>query len=76
MTKCVCGKDVRLRACKIRVYQRSGIINFIEHMDGTRVCVPGKWSCAELKPYRAPRQAELLVERWQDACRTGEKKGA
>jgi len=64
MNNCTCGKDVRLRACKITVNRHRGITNWIEHMDGTRVCPPGEWSSAEMKPYQTPRQSAALVDRW------------
>lgn len=49
MKKCVCGKEVRLRAVKCP--RPKGVINWIEHMDGTPVCVPGDWECRMWKPY-------------------------
>ena len=64
MNNCPCGKEVRLRACKITVNRSHGITNWIEHMDGTKVCPPGEWSSAEMKPYGTPSESAALVDRW------------
>jgi len=64
MNKCPCGKEARLRGCKITVNRRRGITHWIEHMDGTKVCPPGEWSSAEMKPYRTPRECDRMVDRW------------
>lgn len=48
---CSCGRDVRLRAMHIRFNGKRGIAHYLEHVDGTAVCVPGSWSCSMLKPY-------------------------
>jgi len=71
MNNCTCGKEVRLRACKITVNRHRGITNWIEHMDGTKVCVPGEWSSAEMKPYRTPRQSAVMMERWDRIANAG-----
>ena len=73
MNDCTCGKEVRLRACKITVNRRRGVTTWIEHMDGTRVCPSGEWSSAEMKPYQTPRQSDGLRQRWDSITATHEK---
>jgi hypothetical protein len=67
---CHCGQRVRLRASRITYGGWFGIAHWIEHVDGTRVCIPGEWSCATFKPY--PKRAEdheyfKLMRRWDEA---------
>jgi hypothetical protein len=70
MTNCTCGRFVRLRAVKISVNRKRGVSHWIEHMDGTNVCVAGDWTCAALKPYAKvenDRPSRQLVARWESA---------
>lgn len=64
MKPCSCGKDVRLRATKLR----HGIYHYIEHMDCTPVCVPGIWDCVMSKPYPKrieQRASQRMLDRWE-----------
>ena len=68
MKDCTCGQPVRLRASRISVNRRRGVVHWIEHMDGTKVCVPGEWSCAAIKPYPkrdADHEYAKLTARWE-----------
>ena len=67
MNACRCGRDVRLRAFLVAVSRHRGVTHYIEHLDGTRVCVPGDWTCCALKPYKTPREHEKLRDRWNKA---------
>lgn len=67
MKPCACGKDVRLRASKIG---RCGVFNYIQHVDGTPVCIPGKWDCIMLKPYPKTNQeypSRKMIARWEQS---------
>lgn len=67
---CHCGKEVRLRVSRITWHRRRGLTHWIEHADGTKVCIPGEWSCAEFKPYQQraeDRDYAKLLRRWDEA---------
>lgn len=69
MKDCTCGRNVRLRANIISVNRKRGVAHWIEHMDGTRVCVLGDWGCAALKPYakvESERPSRKLVALWDE----------
>lgn len=66
MKPCTCGQEVRLRGRKLG----HGIWNYIEHMDGTPVCVPGAWETVMAKPYPAreeDRPARKMLLRWESS---------
>ena len=70
MKNCSCGKEVRLRAYKISINRKRGVGHYIEHMDGTPVCVEGSWSCAALKPYpkiESERESRKMMSKWEKA---------
>lgn len=67
---CTCGREVRLRVMRISVNRKRGVTHWLEHMDGTKPCIDGDWSCAALKPY--PKNDEdsewrKLVRRFESA---------
>ncbi len=66
MKPCSCGKEVRLRAIPIRVNRKLGVMHWIEHMDGSKVCREGLWQCAMVKPYppEEERDRVKMVAKW------------
>lgn len=75
MIPCSCGKGVRLRAFRISVNRKRGVAHYLEHLDGTRPCIPGEWSCSALKPYpkdEAQSEWRKLIARF-DAAVLGDK---
>ncbi len=76
MKNCTCGKAVRLRAVAISVNRRRGVSHWIEHMDGSKVCLAGDWGCAALKPYakvESERPSRQLIARWESVVTTQEQ---
>ncbi len=68
MKNCTCGKAVRLRAVKISFNRKRGVSHWIEHMDGSSVCIAGDWTCAAFKPYakvESERPYWQLIARWE-----------
>ena len=69
MKNCICGKEVRLGAMKISVNRKRGVTNYILHMDGSKVCVPGDWTSVMMKPYPMPvetRPSRMLIRKWNE----------
>lgn len=49
------------------VNRRRGIVHWIEHVNGSAVCVGGLWNSISLKPYpkvEAETEWRKLVTRW------------
>ena len=75
MTSCPCGLDVRLRAARVRLDRRNGVMHWIEHRDGSKVCPSGPWSSVALKPYpkfQEEREYAKLCRRWDALARLDE----
>jgi hypothetical protein len=70
---CACGRGVVLRGARISFNRRRGIMHWIEHRDGSKVCEEGAWSCAAFKPYpkaEAEKEYAKLLARWECAAVT------
>lgn len=61
-----CGKPIRLRAFKIRINGKNGVVNYIEHMDGEKMH-SNEWEAVMFKPYpkkEEDRPATQMINRW------------
>ena len=53
---------------RVSVNRKRGVAHWIEHVNGTKPCGGGDWSCAALKPYprdESKREYSLLKARWE-----------
>jgi hypothetical protein len=81
MKPCSCGKPVRLRAQKVNVNGRRGVMHWIEHLLAEdaqgRVCVAGEWNTLMLKPYPAEedRPRVHMIKRWEGLARQDRTEG-
>jgi hypothetical protein len=67
LNNCICGKQVRLRATKIRFNRKHGVSNYIEHDDGTNCERTKPYICSMMKPYpknAADYPCEKMIEKW------------
>jgi hypothetical protein len=71
LNNCTCGKEVKLHARLTQTIYHRGIAHWIEHEDGTGVCLPGTWISVEVEPYEMPPQREVLVGKWNQATTAG-----
>jgi len=70
MKDCSCGKPVRLGVFRITVAGKGGVSHYIEHRNGTAVCVDGDWQCATMKPYpknQAEKPSQQMLISWERA---------
>lgn len=61
-----CGRPVRLRAYKIRLNNKNGVVNYIEHIDGTMMHSK-EWEVIIFKPYTKKNDdnpSSHMINRW------------
>lgn len=57
-----------MRAMHVKVNKKKGIQNWLEHTDGSVVCIPGEWDVTMTVPYPSNKSlwpSNQMLQRWE-----------